>query len=86
MDTFTMGLGREVANKGMRVNAVAPGLIDTEMNPAERLARLGVVDPAIKRMGQASEIAEAVAWLLSPAASLRGDGIRRINNAEMAER
>ncbi len=68
VDSFTLGLGREVADEGIRVNAVAPGLIDTEMNPAERQAKF-VSSIPIKRVGQASEIAEAVAWLLSPAAS-----------------
>lgn len=68
IDTFTLGLGREVADEGIRVNAVAPGLIDTEMNPGERLARL-VPNVPIKRAGVAAEVAEAVAWLLSPAAS-----------------
>ena len=68
INTFTIGLGREVADEGIRVNAVAPGLIDTEMNPPERLARL-VPNVPIKRAGVADEIAEAVAWLLSPAAS-----------------
>ena len=68
IDTFTIGLGREVAEEGIRVNAVAPGLIDTEMNSPERQARFVSAIP-IKRVGQASEIAEAVAWLLSPASS-----------------
>jgi len=68
IDTFTIGLGREVADEGIRVNAVAPGLIETEMNPAERLARL-VPNVPIKRAGLAAEVAEAVAWLISPAAS-----------------
>lgn len=68
IDSFTMGLGREVANEGIRVNAIAPGLIDTEMNPGERLDRL-VPSVPIKRAGAASEIADAVAWLLSPGAS-----------------
>ncbi len=68
IDSFTLGLGREVADEGIRVNAVAPGLIETEMNPAERLARL-VPNVPIKRAGVAAEVAEAVAWLLSPAAS-----------------
>ena len=68
IDTFTLGLGREVASEGIRVNAVAPGLIDTEMNSSERQSRL-VPQVPIKRVGTASEIAEAVAWLLSPAAS-----------------
>lgn len=68
IDAFTLGLGREVAAEGIRVNAVAPGLIETRMNPAERIARLVPAVP-IQRVGQPEEIAEAVAWLLSPAAS-----------------
>ncbi len=68
IDTFTIGLAREVADEGIRVNAVAPGLIDTEMNPSERQARI-VPNIPTKRVGTASEVAEAVAWLLSPAAS-----------------
>ena len=68
IDSFTTGLGREVAGEGIRVNAVAPGLIDTEMNSGERQARLAPTVPA-KRVGVASEIAEAVAWLFSPGAS-----------------
>ena len=68
VDTFTIGLGREVAAEGIRVNAVAPGLIETDMNPPERLARLVPLVP-IQRVGLAEEIAEAVAFLISPAAS-----------------
>lgn len=68
IDSFTLGLAREVADEGIRVNAVAPGLIETEMNPPDRLARLVPTVP-IRRVGQPEEVAEAVAWLLSPAAS-----------------
>jgi NAD(P)-dependent dehydrogenase (short-subunit alcohol dehydrogenase family) len=68
IDTFTMGLAREVAAEGIRVNAVAPGLIDTEMNSPERQARIAPGIPA-KRVGTAPEVAEAVSWLVSPAAS-----------------
>ncbi len=68
IDTFTLGLAREVADEGIRVNAVAPGLIDTEMNSPERQARIAPNIP-IKRVGKADEVAEAVAWLLNPAAS-----------------
>jgi len=68
VDTFTIGLGREVADEGIRVNAVAPGLIDTEMNPSERQARFAPSIP-MRRVGVAVEVAEAIAWLLSPAAS-----------------
>ena len=68
IDSFTVGLAREVAGEGIRVNAVAPGLIETEMNPPERVARVAPTIP-IRRAGQPEEVAEAVAWLLSPAAS-----------------
>ena len=68
VDSFTLGLAREVADEGIRVNAVAPGLIETEMNPPERIARVGPSIP-MRRAGQPDEVAEAVAWLLSPAAS-----------------
>jgi NAD(P)-dependent dehydrogenase (short-subunit alcohol dehydrogenase family) len=72
INSFTIGLAREVAVEGIRVNAVAPGLIDTELHAAagapERLARLAPSTP-MQRIGTAMEVAEAVAWLLSPAAS-----------------
>jgi NAD(P)-dependent dehydrogenase (short-subunit alcohol dehydrogenase family) len=72
INSFTVGLAREVAAEGIRVNAVAPGLIDTELHAAagapDRLARLAPSTP-MQRIGTAMEVAEAVAWLLSPAAS-----------------
>ena len=68
IDTFTAGLGRELAEEGIRVNAVAPGLIATDMAPPERVARLAPTSP-MRRAGLPAEIAEAVAWLLSPAAA-----------------
>ncbi len=72
INSFTLGLAREVAAEGIRVNAVAPGLIDTELHAAagapERLARLAPSTP-MQRIGTPMEVAEAVAWLLSPAAS-----------------
>ena len=66
--SFTAGLAREVIREGIRVNCVSPGLIDTEMNPAERLARL-VPGVPIARAGQPEEIAETILFLLSPASS-----------------
>jgi NAD(P)-dependent dehydrogenase (short-subunit alcohol dehydrogenase family) len=68
IDSFTLGLAREVAEEGIRVNAVAPGLIATDMNPPARQERIGPTVP-MRRVGRPEEIAEAVAWLLSPAAS-----------------
>jgi NAD(P)-dependent dehydrogenase (short-subunit alcohol dehydrogenase family) len=72
INSFTIGLAREVAAEGIRVNAVAPGLIDTELHAAagapDRLARLAPSTP-MQRIGTALEVAEAVAWLLSPASS-----------------
>jgi NAD(P)-dependent dehydrogenase (short-subunit alcohol dehydrogenase family) len=72
IDTFTIGLAREVASEGIRVNAVSPGLVETEIHAANgepgRLQRLTPTIP-MNRAGQPMEIAEAVLWLLSPAAS-----------------
>jgi NAD(P)-dependent dehydrogenase (short-subunit alcohol dehydrogenase family) len=72
IDSFTIGLAREVATEGIRVNAVAPGLTDTDLHSTNgepgRLQRLMPTIP-MNRAGQPAEIAEAVLWLLSPAAS-----------------
>lgn len=72
INTFTIGLAREVAAEGIRVNAVSPGLVDTDIHAANgepgRLQRLMPTIP-MNRAGQPNEIAEAVLWLLSPAAS-----------------
>ncbi len=72
IDTFTLGLAREVATEGIRVNAVAPGLVETGIHAANgEPGRLGRLRPTIPmgRPGRPEEIAEAVVWLLSPAAS-----------------
>jgi len=72
IDSFTIGLAREVATEGIRVNAVAPGLVETELHAANgepgRLQRLMPTIP-MQRAGLPMEIAEAVLFLLSPAAS-----------------
>lgn len=72
VDSFTVGLAREVANEGIRVNAVAPGLIETDLHSAngapDRLNRLAPSIP-MRRPGTPFEVAEGVLWLLSSAAS-----------------
>ncbi|HEY6911919.1 MAG TPA: SDR family oxidoreductase [Myxococcales bacterium] len=70
--TLTVGLAREVAAEGIRVNCVAPGLIETGLHAAsgrpDRLERLRSSIPML-RPGLAEEVASSVAWLLSPEAS-----------------
>jgi len=72
IDTFTLGLAKEVADEGIRVNAVRPGLIDTEIHASggmpERAAQLAPSVP-MKRTGSAEEVANAIVWLLSDEAS-----------------
>lgn len=72
VDTLTIGLAKEVAGEGIRVNAVRPGLIDTEIHAAGgepgRVARLSSTIP-MRRGGSAEEVAHAVLWLLSDEAS-----------------
>jgi NAD(P)-dependent dehydrogenase (short-subunit alcohol dehydrogenase family) len=72
IDTFTVGLAKEVADEGIRVNAVRPGLIDTEIHASGGLPRRAFdLAPTVpmKRVGRAEEIASAIVWLLSDEAS-----------------
>ena len=72
VDVFTLGLAREVATEGVRVNAVRPGIIDTEIHASggqpDRAQRLAPEIP-MQRPGTAQEIANAIVWLLSDEAS-----------------
>ena len=72
VDTFTLGLAREVANEGVRVNAVRPGIILTNIHASggepDRAARLAPAVP-MRRAGSAAEVAAAIIWLLSDEAS-----------------
>jgi NAD(P)-dependent dehydrogenase (short-subunit alcohol dehydrogenase family) len=72
IDSFTVGLAREVAGEGIRVNAVRPGLIETEIHASSGMAdRLvtGVSSVPMQRIGTAQEVAQAIVWLLSDASS-----------------
>jgi NAD(P)-dependent dehydrogenase (short-subunit alcohol dehydrogenase family) len=72
IDSFTLGLSKEVAAEGIRVNAIRPGLIDTEIHASgglpNRVKDLEHLVPA-KRGGTAMEVAHAIVWLLSDDAS-----------------
>ncbi len=72
VDTLTIGLAKELGPQGVRVNAIRPGLIDTEIHASggkpDRAAQLGVTTP-VGRPGTANEVAEAIVWLLSDASS-----------------
>jgi NAD(P)-dependent dehydrogenase (short-subunit alcohol dehydrogenase family) len=72
VDTFTIGLAKEVAGQGIRVNAVRPGFIHTDIHAAGgdpgRVARISASIP-LQRGGEAGEVAQAILWLLSDQAS-----------------
>jgi len=72
VDTLTVGMALELAEEGIRVNAVRPGLIDTEFHAMggepDRLKRVRDIVP-VKRAGTVDEVALAILWLLSPDAS-----------------
>ena len=72
IDTFTMGLAKEVIDEGIRVNAVRPGLIATMIHAKGgepgRIERLSSLIP-MKRAGTAEEVAQSILWLLSDESS-----------------
>ncbi len=72
IDTFTVGLAREVATEGVRVNAIRPGIIETDIHAPgglpERAKQMAPMVP-MQRAGSADEVAQAIVWLLSDAAS-----------------
>ena len=72
IDVFTLGLAREVAAEGIRVNAVRPGIIDTDIHAAggqpDRAKQMAPQVP-MQRAGSAAEVAQAIVWLLSDASS-----------------
>jgi NAD(P)-dependent dehydrogenase (short-subunit alcohol dehydrogenase family) len=82
IDTFTIGLAREVAAESVRVNAVRPGIIDTEIHASggqpDRIAAIRDTLP-MKREGKAEEVARAVLWLLSDEASYTTGAILNVS-------
>ncbi|HEU5473007.1 MAG TPA: SDR family oxidoreductase [Actinophytocola sp.] len=72
VEAMTVGLAQEVGGEGIRVNAVSPGLVDTDLHVSaglpDRLRRLAPLTP-MGRAGRPEEIAEGIVWLLGPAAS-----------------
>lgn len=82
IDTFTVGLAREVAEEGIRVNAVRPGITDTNIHasagePGRAFALSGVIP--MKRPGTPDEIAHAILWLLSEEASYTTGAILNVS-------
>lgn len=71
IDTMTVGLSKEVALEGIRVNAVRPGVIGTEIHEHRSAEQMSTLKKAVPmgRFGTADEVAEAIVWLASPAAS-----------------
>lgn len=82
IDSFTTGLAREVATEGIRVNAVRPGIIDTEIHVSggqpDRVAAMRAVVP-MRREGTAEEVARAILWLLSDEASYTTGAILNVS-------
>ncbi|MEU4657129.1 SDR family oxidoreductase [Streptomyces sp. NPDC023723] len=81
VDALTVGLSKELGPDGIRVNAVAPGLVDTGMHAAmgapDRVRQMAPGVP-MRRAGRAEEIAAAIAWLLSPDASYTTGAVLRV--------
>ena len=72
IDSFTLGLAREVAAEGIRVNAVRPGIIETDIHASGGIpGRAQQLAPSVpmQRAGSADEVAQAIVWLLSGASS-----------------
>lgn len=82
VDALTLGLAKELGPDGIRVNAVAPGMVDTDMHAAmgdpDRVRRAAGTIP-LGRPGRAEEIAAAVAWLMSPDASYTTGAVLRVS-------
>ena len=80
VDSMVIGMSREVAKEGIRVNAVSPGMIDTDIQPPGRVERLMSALPQ-GRAGSAEEVAEGIMFLLSDAASYVNGSNLRVSGA-----
>lgn len=80
VDSMVIGVSREVAKEGIRVNAITPGVIDTDIQPPGRIERVAPLLP-MGRPGQADEVAEAILFLLSDAASYVNGANLRVSGA-----
>jgi NAD(P)-dependent dehydrogenase (short-subunit alcohol dehydrogenase family) len=84
IDTFTLGLAREVAAEGVRVNAVRPGIIDTDIHASggqPDRAQANAPQVPMQRPGSADEVAQAIVWLLSDAASYTTGALLDVSGA-----
>lgn len=80
IDAFNWGMAGEVIAEGIRVNAVSPGMIDTEIQPAGRVETAGPQLP-MGRAGRPEEVANAILWLLSDEASYVAGSILTVSGA-----
>jgi NAD(P)-dependent dehydrogenase (short-subunit alcohol dehydrogenase family) len=80
VDAMVIGVSREVAKEGIRVNAITPGVIDTDIQPPGRIDRVTPMLP-MGRAGQPDEVAEAILFLLSDAASYVNGANLRVSGA-----
>lgn len=80
VDSMVVGASRETAKEGLRINAISPGMIDTEIQPPGRIERFLPMLP-MGRAGSAQEVAEAVLFLLSDAASYINGANLRVSGA-----
>lgn len=80
INSFTFGLAQEVAAEGIRVCAVSPGVIDTEIQPEGRVEAVGPALP-MERVGKPEEVANAIVWLLSDEASYVSGSVLNVSGA-----
>ena len=85
IETFTIGLAKELAGEGIRVNAVRPGIIDTDIHASGGTPdRVREISPQLpmKRAGTADEVGEAIVWLLSDASSYTTGSILTVDGGQ----